>query len=488
MHRPLLKKAFRRPRCSTFIIALCFLAAPAAAQTTWYVDASNLPPGSGTPGDPYASIGFALAQAATVSGDTVLVEPGIYEETVDFIGKDVLLQSVGGATIKAPMGVHQVLRFANGEGSGAVVDGFTIQGAFTLAPGSKGGGIYCEGSSPQIMNCTITGNVVGDRGAGIYAESADLTLIDCEIFGNGDPFMLGKGAGIYAYDSVLTIEGGSVTANVTEGGGAGIYAELSDIVLSDVNVSGNTSTRWNGGGLHLLDCPTVLLSEVNVGLNSVFDDRLGGGLFVENSNVLAELCVFEDNFADGGAGAWVESGIVDFYRCRFYDNEAAANTYEPGGSGGGLGAVVGSQTIAERTVFAGNEANGGAFDGDPGRGGAVFGPARLVRCTLFDNFAAIEGGGVWTSFVNSSIVWNNAPDNVSGSSVVDYSCIGGGYMGIENTRRNPRFIDGQARNFKLMIASPCVNRASPLVGLDADGTRQDIGAFGNLRHVALGDR
>ncbi|MCP3917514.1 MAG: hypothetical protein GY711_18370 [bacterium] len=67
-----------------------------AAQTTWYVDASNAAPGSGTQNDPYASLTFALAQPTTASGDTILVAAGAYaNERVDFLGKDVAVIGAG---------------------------------------------------------------------------------------------------------------------------------------------------------------------------------------------------------------------------------------------------------------------------------------------------------------------------------------------------------------------------------------------------------
>ena len=59
---------------------LMLLAGAAPAQTTWYVDASNTPPGSGTPSDPYASLQHAVDQSTTVEGDTLLVAPGVYSE------------------------------------------------------------------------------------------------------------------------------------------------------------------------------------------------------------------------------------------------------------------------------------------------------------------------------------------------------------------------------------------------------------------------
>src|SRR5688572_21284203 len=88
------------PRLFT-LLALCSLATLGNAQTTWYVDGSAVPPGDGSQANPYTSIQYALAQATTQDGDTVLVLPGTYAENVDFLGKAVRLVSSGGRTVTA---------------------------------------------------------------------------------------------------------------------------------------------------------------------------------------------------------------------------------------------------------------------------------------------------------------------------------------------------------------------------------------------------
>ena len=46
----------------------------------------------------FATIQSAM-QASAASGDTVLVSPGAYHETVNFLGKEIVLRSVGGAGV-----------------------------------------------------------------------------------------------------------------------------------------------------------------------------------------------------------------------------------------------------------------------------------------------------------------------------------------------------------------------------------------------------
>ena len=145
------------------------------AQTTWYVDSTATAPGNGTPGSPYASIQYALSQATTVHGDTVLVLPGTYVENVDFLGKAVRLVSSGGPTVTvidggAPLVELSAVTFASGEGPGSVLQGFTVEnGSGTLDASFTfydGGGVRISGASPTIRDCVIQQNEA-DRGGGV---------------------------------------------------------------------------------------------------------------------------------------------------------------------------------------------------------------------------------------------------------------------------------------------------------------------------------
>ena len=125
-----------------FLIGL--VSRTASAQQTWHVDDDACPgPGTGARIDPYCSIQTALEAAAT--GDTISVAPGTYTENIDYIGKEVVIVSTNGlgeTTIRNALD-QRVVRFSNGEGRGAVLDGFTITGLF--------GGIGCgPNSEPTI--------------------------------------------------------------------------------------------------------------------------------------------------------------------------------------------------------------------------------------------------------------------------------------------------------------------------------------------------
>src|SRR5688572_21748530 len=111
------------------LLVFAFASANGHAQSTWYVDDSGTPPGSGTQSDPYTRIQYAIAHPSTLSGDTVLVLPGTYFENVDLLGKTLTVRGQAGAasTIVDASGSGSVLTIASGEGPATSVEGLTLR-------------------------------------------------------------------------------------------------------------------------------------------------------------------------------------------------------------------------------------------------------------------------------------------------------------------------------------------------------------------------
>jgi hypothetical protein len=158
-------------------VFLAFLAlatlGPAHAQTTWHVDGSVPGPGSGSPGDPYASIRFALQQSTTVDGDTVLVAPGLYVEKVS-INKRVTVKSSAGPLSTAIRAGQPGATVTIGTGGFPfpVLEGFTVYGSsFSIAIHANDG---------DVKRCIVIGD--GHTGEGLGA--VDLIRADhCTVYG-----------------------------------------------------------------------------------------------------------------------------------------------------------------------------------------------------------------------------------------------------------------------------------------------------------------
>jgi Right handed beta helix region/HYR domain len=171
----------------------------------------------------YPTIQSALNEASFLPLDTVLVAPGVYNESVSFGGKRISLLSEEGPSktfITAPGAV--AVAFANGESSDARMSGFTITNSVTGVAVSRGGlptivsniivncetGIDCNSGSSDIaasplirgntiMGCTggalglvftgspiIEGNLIQWNGAGIGMWQAGAPIIRDNIIRN----------------------------------------------------------------------------------------------------------------------------------------------------------------------------------------------------------------------------------------------------------------------------------------------------------------
>ena len=116
-------------------------------------EAEGNPEQIGTPDKPFATIQGAI-DAAT-DGYTINVLPGLYEESIDFLGKAITVTSYE-ATMDNPAIIsgtgNNAVSFISGETSEAIIDGFLI----TSSVGERG--IRCGNfSSPTIRNNLILG-------------------------------------------------------------------------------------------------------------------------------------------------------------------------------------------------------------------------------------------------------------------------------------------------------------------------------------------
>ena len=189
--------------------------------------------------------GIQAAIEAAEDGDTVLVAPGVYYETINFAGKNILVTStdpndpkIVGYTIINAEEDGTVVTFENGEGPAAVLRGFTITGGvgtfsqvFTSqvsgARAFAGAGIYCDRASP-----TITKNVI-IRNIGTFNVSD--TQAD-----------IGFGGGISCYEGSPTITHNVIRNNSAWIGG-GILCWMGKPTVHNNIISRNSS--YEGGGV-----------------------------------------------------------------------------------------------------------------------------------------------------------------------------------------------------------------------------------------------
>ncbi len=105
----------------------------------------------------YPSITAAVP--AAFSGDTILVSPGTYTESIVVDGKSLLIRSTDGplqTTITNSPSINLVT-FRGTAASGSTLEGFRLQGGSV--------GILCENSGPTIRRNILVGQQIGNWGA-----------------------------------------------------------------------------------------------------------------------------------------------------------------------------------------------------------------------------------------------------------------------------------------------------------------------------------
>lgn len=335
---------------------------------------------------------------AASDGEIVVGRDGTYTGTgnknLNFWGKAITVRSQKGAenTIIDCENDGRGFYFSNGETSLSVVDGFTIINGNT----DRGGGIYCNSSSPTIFNCAITYNTASDRGGGIdCSNSSSPTITNCTFLGNS------------------AVSGGGM-CNV----------QTSSPTVTNCTFKNNSAT-WGGGmSNYSSSSPTVT--------ECIFETNLaesGGGIgCTELSSPTIVACTISGNQASGHIG-----GI----HCYRGAAPAITNCIITGNSAGGMAGGIGCQDYAEPNItnctIADNEA--GSYGGG-------------IVCLGYPS---------WPTLTNC-IFWGNAPDEVAcGTADITYCDIDqNGYDGSNgNIRQDPLFVGGE--DYHLMAGSPCID-------------------------------
>jgi hypothetical protein len=373
--------------------------------------------------DNFSTIQGALSSASVLSGDTIIVRPGLYYENIDFLGKNLKLTSEQGPIVTIIDGnrMGSVVTFDNGELQTCTLEGFTIRNG----QATEGGGIYCNLVAPVIKNNSITGSIA-NKGGGIYMRYANPALVSNNFEGN---FALnngvedGLGGGIYGKFSNANIISNTVLTNYIDYGfGAGIYLQGGTAMVKHNKIQGNVIYYNYGGGGYASYKSFATVSGNFIMFNVAMQ---GGGVFCDESgDKFANNMVF-GNMAIWGGGFWCGGKELSVTNCT-----VTANFVPSGGGGGGIFSSSGS-------------------------------------------------------LVKNCVIWNNSEFEQFGSPTqVAFSVIEGGYSGMANIDADPLFVDPVNYDFHITEYSVCVNggtkSGAPQLDIDADprphqGT-VDIGA------------
>ncbi len=129
--------------------------------------------------------GIQEAMDAAQDGDTILVAPGTYHSSVNFLGKAVHLLSSGGPAVTKIIRNGSIVSFYNGEEPDSILNGFTLTDHNMSDPI---GAVVCDDASPTIINNVFIDCLSGENGAGIGTYGGSPSIIN-NAFINNDAFM-----------------------------------------------------------------------------------------------------------------------------------------------------------------------------------------------------------------------------------------------------------------------------------------------------------
>ncbi len=314
------------------ILALAVAATPALG-TDAYADIINVP------GD-FGSIQAAIADPGTVDGDEIVVAPGTYIETINFLGKAITLRStdptdpgVVAATIIDGTGNFHVVQCVSGEVPDTVLDGFTLTGANAnggVFPDAVGGGMYNGSSSPTVTNCTFSGNSATNAG-GMYNNASSPTVTDCTFDGNT---ATNAGGGMYNASGNPTVSNCTFSGNTATNAGGGMYNGSSSPTVTNCTFSGNSVT--NAGGMYNTNSSNPTVTNCSFSGNTVTLDG-GGMLNTNSSSPTVTNYTFSGNSAnaDGGGMHNTSASNPTVTNTGFCDNTPDQISGDPITDGGG---------------------------------------------------------------------------------------------------------------------------------------------------------
>ena len=275
---------------------------------------------------------------------------GSYESNTDYLvtAKNLIYQTIiDGFTIRA------------GAKAGIKIDGCSLvirnskiveSQYFTDAGYQKGYGIECiNSSSPNITNCNIQDNAT----CGIYCNGGSYGIANCSISGNGKVHTI-NGGGINGNNcSSMTIEHCTLNDNKGTWGG-GIYNYESSPTIENCIFNANTTTILSGGGMCNTDSSNPNLTNcIFIGNTAKY---YGGGIYNRvNSSPTIANCIFygnqTTNHEGGGGGIGNSNSSPKLINCALSENSALN-----GGPGGGMYNYQSSPTVTN-CIFWGNTAS-----------------------------------------------------------------------------------------------------------------------------------
>lgn len=256
----------------------------------------------------------------------------------------------------------------------------------------------------ELFGLTIQhGRAENMSGGGVYIAVGSVVISNCQITDNTSTGLY-TGGGIYLKEGSINISQ-SVIRNNSSYSGGGIFIESGTATIRSTKILSNSAAY--GGGINIYD-GLVAITENEINFN--FSES-GGGVYVRNGTVTFNNNAIGNNRAigsingDSGAGVLIQNGNILFTTNIIEGNNATSQ-------GGGI-AVINGQSILTNNVIQNNTSN------SSGGGLAVSGGNITVTTSTVESNRATSGGGILIyrdgkAYLSRNTIVNNTATNGTG--------------------------------------------------------------------------
>ncbi len=336
-----------------------------------------------------------------------------------------------------------------------------VQG--NTATGNGGGGVIV-GGNVQIDGMQWLDNLAGQDGGGLFLNQTSALIEHCFFTHNQATGPTnGRGGAMAISGGTVTINETEVAENTAQGAGGGIQAEeTTALAFFGLTLEANSSHEA-GGALALTPGDNTTLVFIGQTAMNANEAPLGGGLYLDGWNAIVQQCWITGNTADeSGAGILAADSTLDASNMLVLANMA-------GEFGGGIAVDNSHGHVANLTLARNSAVQGGS-------GIAVL----TNRTPVFRNNIISHGDSsavLAPESAGSAFTYNDIyPGRVEGATLDE-----------TNLFSDPLFVTDiadsdappEAWDLHLQDDSPCRNAGSPDPTYDdADGSRNDMGAYG----------
>ena len=207
---------------------------------------------------------------------------------------------------------HYHVVSASSVNSSTILDGFTIRGGRARGnePHDKGGGMFIESGSPQIVNVIFTANISDSGGNGLYNRSGSPRLKDCTFRDN----KYGTFGGGVLNEGMMTIDSSTIYANDAsslEGGFGGGIANTGTMTITNSTISRNSASgfeqKWGGG---LFNDRGAVLTLIHTTITDNTSDSGGDGISNEGTVYLSNTIIAGNG--DNDCEGWISYGDLGY--------------------------------------------------------------------------------------------------------------------------------------------------------------------------------